>query len=287
MSSSNRQNDDIVESVTLAGLDVHVAEMEAKGYVCLGAWRWPGSLVQLHWRPETTDQPSSARSPDLDAILEGVQAADERAKAHAQGRANADARGGVNAEFDRPPRLDVRLQSLLLLIRHTAPEEMSGHEALAAFVSRDKKGQPTIDLQRPFRQWRRLLVFAYERGYAVFGESPYVDIRELRPRIERQIKETAVALITAGAPVRGISNDAVPLVAFCVLHNKIPLGMAASESPVSHGRMNDAVLAIADELAAMPESERAAFLDLYRLSVLLGVAQRYAEELSLSTISTG
>jgi hypothetical protein len=120
----------------------------------------------------------------------------------------------------------------------------------------------------------------------MYGGLERVALGPAQPQIERQVKSVAVELITAGAQVRGLAVDAVPLIAFCLLHREIPIGMDTAESPVSHDQMNDAVIAIADDIAAMPEASRGAFIDLYRLSVLLGVAQRYAEELSLTTLAT-
>jgi hypothetical protein len=83
-----------------------------------------------------------------------------------------------------------------------------------------------------------------------------------------------------------VTTDAVPLIAFCLLHGEIPLGVAATTSTAPDEMIDNSLLAIADTVAAMPESTRPVFIDLYRLSVLLGISQRYAEQLSLTSPST-
>ena len=183
-------------------------------------------------------------------------------------------------------RLDVRLESLLLLLRRSPDGSVSSSEALAAFVVTGRNGDEAFDFQGPYGQWRHLLERGYERAYRIYGELTRTPLGAVQVQIERQVKTVAVELITAGAQVRGLSGDAVPLIAFCLLHREIPIGMDTGDSPVSQDRMNDAVIAIADDIAAMPEATRGPFIDLYRLAVLLGVAQRYAEEVSLTALST-
>jgi hypothetical protein len=185
-----------------------------------------------------------------------------------------------------PRRLDIRLESLLLLLRRSPDESESSSDALEAFAVTGKNGDEAFDFQGPYVQWRHLLERGYERAYRIYGELTRTALGAVQVQIERQVKTVAVELITAGAQVRGLDNDAVPLVAFCLLHREIPIGMDTADSPVSQDRMNDAVIAIADDIAAMPETTRGPFIDLYRLSVLLGVAQRYAEEVSLAALST-
>ena len=163
---------------------------------------------------------------------------------------------------------------------------MSSSDALAAFVVTGKNGDEAFDFRGPYGQWRHLLERGYERAYRIYRDLTRTALGAVQVQIERQVKTVAVELITAGAEVRGLASDAVPLIAFCLLHREIPIGMDTADSPVSQDRMNDAVIAIADDIAAMPETTRGPFIDLYRLSVLLGVAQRYAEEVSLAALST-
>jgi hypothetical protein len=185
-----------------------------------------------------------------------------------------------------PRRLDVRLESLLLLLRRSPDGSVSSGDALGSFVVTGKNGDDAFDFQGPYVQWRHLLERGYERAYRIYGELTRTALGAVHLQIERQMKTVAVELITTGAQVRGLADDAVPLIAFCLLHREIPIGMDTADSPVSQDRMNDAVIAIADDIAAMPEMTRGPFIDLYRLSVLLGVAQRYAEEVSLTALAT-
>jgi hypothetical protein len=217
-------------------------------------------------------------SPELDqrAFVEAIElAARVQAELEAEGLRGAD-----------PRRLDLRLESLLLLLRRNPDGASQAHEALTAFVVADRNGDEAFDLREPYLQWRHLLDRAYDRAYRMYGDLAHVALAPARTQIERQVKSVAVELITTGAQVRGLAIDAVPLIAFCLLHREIPIGMDTVDSPVSQDQMNDAVIAIADDIAAMPEAGRGTFIDLYRLSVLLGVAQRYAEELSLTTLAT-
>jgi hypothetical protein len=217
-------------------------------------------------------------SPELDQrpFVEVIELA-----AEAQAELEADGLRGTD-----PRRLDLRLESLLLLLRRNPDGAMEAREALTAFVVADRNGDEDFDLRGPYLQWRHLLDRAYDRAYRIYGEVARVALAPAQTQIERQVKSVAVELITGGAQVRGLASDAVPLIAFCLLHREIPIGMDTTDSPVSQDQMNDAVIAIADDIAAMPEACRGAFIDLYRLSVLLGVAQRYAEELSLTTLAT-
>jgi hypothetical protein len=185
-----------------------------------------------------------------------------------------------------PRRLEIRLESLLLLLRRSPDDAMPAGDALTAFAVTGRNGDEAFDLRGPYLQWCHLLEHAYGRAYRIYSELTRTPLAAVRLQLERQTKTVAVELITAGAQVRGLAHDAVPLIAFCLLHRELPIGMDTDDSPVSQDRMNDAVISIADDIAAMPEASRGAFIDLYRLALLLGVAQRYAEELSLTKLST-
>jgi hypothetical protein len=262
------------------------------------AWELARARKRSASRPLLDALKHAARARDLDAIVAVRAAANEMRylspelahPAFAEILEFADHWQSVlESEGLRPTdprRLDVRLESLLLLLRRSLEGALPAGDALTSFVVTGRNGDEAFDLRRPYVQWQHLLEHAYERAYRIYGDLTHIALGAARLQIERKAKTVAVELITAGAQVRGVAHDAVPLIAFCLLHREIPIGMDTVDSPVSQDRMNDAVIAIADDVAAMPEASRGAFIDLYRLSVLLGIAQRYAEELSLTKLST-
>ena len=128
-----------------------------------------------------------------------------------------------------PRRLDVRLDSLLLLLRRSPDGSVSSSDALAAFVVTGKNGDEAFDFRGPYGQWRHLLERGYERAYRIYGDLTRTALGAVHVQIERQVKSVAVELITAGAQVRGLGSDAVPLIAFCLLHREIPIGMDTAD----------------------------------------------------------
>ena len=152
---------------------------------------------------------------DQGAFVEAIELA-----TRAQAELEAEGLRGTD-----PRRLDLRLESLLLLLRRSPDGAVQAHEALMAFVIADRNGDEAFDLQGPYLQWRHLLDRAYDRAYRMYGGLERVALGPAQPQIERQVKSVAVELITAGAQVRGLAIDAVPLIAFCLLHREIPIGM--------------------------------------------------------------
>jgi hypothetical protein len=223
--------------------------------------------------------------------LEAVQSANPKGRAHLEvmwllkdaqrALTEVDPDAGHSPGF---VNLDRRLRSLLLLLPHAA-DLPAGDDALDGLASLNAQGDIAIGADA-FKPWMRLLGAAYDRGYETFAEVSTHTLRDARQQIERTLRSVAAQLVTVGARVRGLSADAVPVVAFALLHGDIPVGVDAASSPVSQERMDNAVLAIADEVADMARGSRAAFMDMYRLSLLLGVAHRYAEQLSLTTLAT-
>jgi len=184
-------------------------------------------------------------------------------------------------------RLKPRLQSVLFLLLYGDDEVTAGDTALQSLAVVNGAGEVVVELNQEFTKWASLLRQGYDEGYETFAATSGPALRDARQQIERTVKNTAAELVTSGAEVRGLAVDAIPMIAFALLHSQIPMGADAATSPVSADRVNDSVLRIADNVAAMPGSARPLFIDLYRLALLLGFAQRYAEDLEITQLSLG
>jgi len=199
--------------------------------------------------------------------------------AEAASKATRDAPGTPGVEH-----LNSRMSSLLVLLPYGSVDVTVGDDSVRRLVSPDSLGDIKADLSRLTDPAWLLLRAGYDRGYATFAEISLHGLREAQPQIERTLKSIAAQLVAAGATVKGLATDATPLITFALLHGEIPIGLDATASPASAERIDNAVLAIADDVAAMPAGDRTAFIDLYRLSLLLGAAQGYAERLSLTVL---
>jgi hypothetical protein len=184
-------------------------------------------------------------------------------------------------------KLQPRLHALLLLLLFGEDSVTAGDVVLKAFAFVDQAGELTFDLDGRFPRWSNLLRFGYDEGYETFAATSGPSLRDVKQQIERTVRNVAAELVAGGAEVRGLSSDTIPMIAFAFLHAQIPMGSDAAASPVSADRVNDSLLRIADAVAAMPAAERPVFIDLYRLALLLGVSQGYAEHLDLATLSLG
>jgi hypothetical protein len=192
----------------------------------------------------------------------------------------------LNARSAVGDPLRTRLRLLLLLLMYRRNEVCEGREALSAFATKNSDEEIRIDLAQPFSsRTGRQLQDGCGRGFAAFGETNMTWLRDVRRQIEQALRSSAASLVIAGAEVRGLQTDTVPLIAFALLHGEIPIGNDAAASPLAKEQANNAVIAVAEEIAEMPAASRAAFTDLYRLSFLLGVAQCYAEQTGLTSLS--
>ena len=190
------------------------------------------------------------------------------------------------SEVPGAQNLQRRLHALLMLLLYGSDAVTAGDRALKAFGRMDPDGLPMIELNFESAQWLSLLTAGYEEGYKSVEELNLASLRDAHHQIKSVLKSLAVDLITAGAEVRGLDRDAVPLISFALLHGQVPLSLH-TDGASSHAeeRMNDFLLRIADEIASMSGTSRLVFIDTYRLAVTLGVSQRYAEDLSLTVLS--
>ena len=159
--------------------------------------------------------------------------------------------------------------------------------ALTVFRSLGKpesNGRLHIEIGEPFRLWSHRISAFYEQSRHIFL---MVDNRALlkeRPRIEQMLKSVAVELMTSGVELRGITTDAVPLVAYSLFNGRLPVSPGA-DSPAIDELVNDLFLSVADEAAAMPVDSRRLLVGMLRIAVLFGEAQAYSEQLGLTSLS--
>ena len=153
-----------------------------------------------------------------------------------------------------------------------------------SFVRAQSDGRLQVDIAEPFKLWSLRIIAFYDRSRGIFADVGTQTLRNEQRTIERILKSVAVALMTSGAEVRGLTTDAVPLVAYSLFNGKLPVPPDA-DTPLTAERVNNLLLSAADEVAAMPVDARHLFLGLLELAVLIGEAQVYAEHLSLTSLS--
>ena len=118
----------------------------------------------------------------------------------------------------------------------------------------------------------------------IFAEVGTEALLDERQEIERLLKSSAVELMTDGADVRGLAANAVPLVAYSLFRGNLPVSSDAASSATVE-KINNLLLGLADELSEEPRDTRLLLISLFRLTLLLGEAQEYADKLSLTTLS--
>lgn len=187
-------------------------------------------------------------------------------------------------------RLEWRLSTLLgLLLADLTSDESDNLVALFVQIAAfDRRGDVDLDrgVRARFPQWGQHLRDAYVRGFRAFEAVNTAALGEHRLRMEKSLKAIAVDLLTRGATVRGLGEDAIPLVAYALVHNQLPIGVGtALDANESEERLNDALLSKADFASRMPSDDRAIFFSLFRLAFLLGIAQSYGRALALQKIS--
>jgi hypothetical protein len=135
-----------------------------------------------------------------------------------------------------------------------------------------------------FESRSALLVDGFDRSRHIFADVGTEALLDERREIERILKASAVELMTGGADVRGLATNTVPLVAYSLFHGNLPVSSGAASSATIE-KINDLLLGIADELSEAPTETRLLLISLFRLVLLLGEAQVYAEKLALVSLS--
>ena len=185
--------------------------------------------------------------------------------------------------------LFARLATLLrILARNDESRDPIAPAALRELVVRQETG--VIDVARPaaWGSYWQLLLAGYERARLLPGKLVFGVLRRQHQRqIRRELKQIAVDSLSSGADVRGLTTDAVPAVASALLLGRLPTSVEDG-SPEAAERVNDVFLSVSHDSAGLPpEASSPVFLDLFKLAIALGEAERYAAQLSLVGLQEG
>jgi hypothetical protein len=194
-----------------------------------------------------------------------------------------EARNAAWEEKANSTKLMERLVTLLhLLLGGSSPVE--GVAALRGLAMADPDGYLRIEIPELGASSSSLLFGGYEGSRQIFSEVATKSLEKERQTFERALKVVAVDLMTAGAEVRGLEIDAVPLVAYALSRGQLPGPFEALFSSAAE-RVDNLLLRISDDVSAMPIDARPLFIGLFRLALLLGEAEVYADRLSLTSLS--
>ena len=189
-----------------------------------------------------------------------------------------------------PQQVQLRARLILLLkllLHNDDAAETAEIQPLLSLIASSSLPLPEAvehDVSKADRAWGRVMVKGFARGQeavSVLALAPLVDHRS---RLERELKKAAMHLVAVGAELPGVEEDAVPLVAYSLLAGVLPAGPRA-ENDELEDRLIDAMLRVADTSAKLPAEERLMFVAYYRLAFLLGIAEGYAERLSISRLT--
>ena len=193
------------------------------------------------------------------------------------------ARSGRESQWLRKgaeAKLMERLTALLHLLLYDGGSAAANDVLRDSLATTDADGFLRIEFPEAVRAQSALLLDGFERSCRIFSEARR---RGKTPHLEQTLKEAAVALVSAGAEVRGLSSDAVPLIAYGLFMEGLPPAVKSPEQVAK--KIDDLVLDIADDVATIPVVSRPAFIHLFRLAVLLGEAQAYADHHSVMAIA--
>lgn len=172
-----------------------------------------------------------------------------------------------------------RLTALLHLLLYEGAPVASDIEQLNRLATIDAEGFLQIEIPDAVRLRSGLLLNGFEQSCRIFANAAS---RGKMPRVEQTLKSVAVDLVSDGAAVRGLSDDAVPLVAYGLFMGKMPFAIKSADEVA--GKLDDLILSVADEISGIPVDVRAIFTQLFRLALLLGEAQTYAELHAVTTL---
>ena len=103
-------------------------------------------------------------------------------------------------------------------------------------------------------------------------------------QIEAELRSTATELISAGADPRGLTTDAVPLIAYSLIIGTMPTAIDPASAEATD-KFNLLLLGMPDDVSSIPTEQRRLFVELLKLAVVLGEAQAFAKQLSLNRLS--
>lgn len=209
----------------------------------------------------------------------GVEGPEER-----EARVTREARDAHWKEQEAKMKLSGRITTVLHLLFNDGNAAAS-LSVLRQLTTADGEGNVRVELPLVFDSWAPLLVDGYDKSHRIFSQIDDSALRARRGEIERLLKSIAVELLASGAELRGLTTDAVPLVAYALFTDRLPVppetvGVEAAE------KVDDLLLGIADDISGMSVGSRRLFIGLFRVSVLMGEAQGYAERLTLTSLSS-
>jgi hypothetical protein len=173
-----------------------------------------------------------------------------------------------------------RLVKLLHLLLYEGSPVASDIAPLDSLAATDPEGFLRVEIPEGVRPESGLLLDGFERGSRIFAAA---GVRDRKANPELALKAIAVALVAAGAEVRDLSNDAVPLIAYSLFMKELPVALKSPDKVAEN--INDLVLSVADDVSTVPASARPILIGLFRLALLLGEAQAYAERYSVTVVS--
>jgi hypothetical protein len=178
--------------------------------------------------------------------------------------------------------LRMRLMTLLgFLAKGDPPALRVGASALRSLYDDTDDNRQRLAFQDTIQQRADLLLYGYRRGRAFHGSVILgVFRRRHRRQIARELKSIAVELMNAGADVGIAMTDPVPLVAYALLVESLPVSVEPA-SPEGVERINDLLLEISRAFQGLPEERVPLLSDAFALSVILGESERYTDQLGL------
>jgi len=177
-----------------------------------------------------------------------------------------------------------RILSTLRLLLGDDNLESEAATSFTLLTRLDDEERLRIEIPESFKTWLPSIIDGYTRSLSVFSSAGTESLKNERRVVERALKSVAVDLMTHGTEVRGLQEDAVPLVAYALFNGIVPAVPGVDHADTDE-QVNDLLLGVADEVAQMLPEDRRVFISLFRLSVLLGEAQAYADHLSLAALS--
>ncbi len=182
-------------------------------------------------------------------------------------------------------QLSSRLLRLLDLLLDPGQPAPKGAATLRALARTDGTTAAPIELPTLVRSWLPLLVRGYEEGVRLSAAVPLGVVKHRHEQqIEAELRSTATELISAGADPRGLTADAVPLIAYSLLIETLPTAIDA-DSAEAADKFNILLLGMPEDVASIPSEQRRLFIELLKLALMLGEAQAFADQLSLNRLS--
>ncbi len=180
-------------------------------------------------------------------------------------------------------RLIRRLACLVQLMLYDGSEDGNGFLALQSFEITGESSFPApAESLKVIEPWW-WITGAYEQSRLIFAGRGGATLRRNARELEQTLKSTAVELIMAGAEVRDLSTDVVPLLAYSLFIGRVQPASGATAGETAE-TVDELLLGMAEDVASLPRDVRPALVGLLRLAILLGEAQAFADDAGLRTL---